>query len=102
MNELQMKYIGKHLLVGLTYLENDESIREQVQFHGIITAISDNTIVLNRNDNGEEFSIPFDEENLEKGDPEAVYKLKSTGEAVENVDYISSWTIHPPKDEENL
>jgi hypothetical protein len=102
MNELQKKYIGKHLLVGLTYLEKDESIREQVQFHGKITAISENTVVFKRNDNGEEFSIPYDKENLEAGDTEAVYKLKSTGEAIENVDFISSWTIHPPNEETDL
>jgi hypothetical protein len=102
MNEIQKKYIGKHLLIGLTYLEKDESVREQVQFHGNISAVSDSTIVFKRNDNGEEFSIPFDEENLKEGDPDAVYKLRSTGESVENVDYISSWTIHPPNDEDNL
>ena len=102
MNELQKKYLGKHLLVGLTYLEKDESIREQVQFHGNITAISENTVVFKRNDNGEEFSIPYDNDNLEAGDPEAVYELKSTGEAVENVDFISSWTIHPPSEETDL
>jgi hypothetical protein len=64
MNELKAKYLGKHLLVGLTYLNDDESVREQVQLHGIINKISDNTIVFERADNGNEFSIPFDEENL--------------------------------------
>lgn len=102
MNELQRKYIGKHLLVGLTYLEPDESVREQIQFHGNITAISESTIVFKRSDNDEEFSIPYDEENFEECDPESVYKLKSTGEAVENVNYISSWTIHTPNNEDDL
>ena len=103
MNELKEKYLGKHFLVGMTYLEKDESIREQLQFHGNIIAVSESTIVFKRKDNGEEFSIPYDEENIQKGDPEAVYNLKATGEAVENVDFISTWTIHtPPDEEENL
>jgi hypothetical protein len=100
MDELQKKYIGKHLLIGLTYLEKDESIRERIQLHGNIIKISYNTIVIKREDNGEEFSIPFDEEGLEPGQPEAVYELKSTGQAVENVDFISLWTIHPPNEED--
>ena len=37
---------------------------------------------------------------LEPGQPEAVYELKSTGQAVENVDFISLWTIHPPNEED--
>ena len=59
MDELQKKYLGKHLLIGLTYLEKDESIRERIQLHGNIIKISYNTIVIKREDNGEEFSIPF-------------------------------------------
>ena len=102
MDYLEEKYIGKHLLVGLTYLNKDESIEERIQLHGIINGISANTISFERADNGEDCSIPFDEESLEKGQPEAVYVLKSTGEAVENVDFISSWTIHPPQENDNL
>lgn len=89
-------------MVGLTYLNEDESLREQIQLHGHICGISDSTIVFKRVDNGEEFSIPFDEENLDPAQPEAVYELKSTGEALENVDFISSWTIHPPQEDEDL
>lgn len=102
MSALKKKYIGKHLLVGLTYLNEDNSLRNQIQLHGIISKISDNTIVFERADNGEEFSIPFDKENLDPAQPKAVYELKSTGEAVENVDYLSSWTIHPPQEDEDL
>lgn len=97
MNSLHDKYIGKHLLVGLTYLNTDESVQDRIQIHGKIVDSSESTIVFIREDNGEEFSIPFDEDNLEKSDPDSVYHLKSTGETVENVDFVSSWTIHPPK-----
>ena len=102
MNALEKKYLGKHLLVGLTYLNEDESFDEKMQIHGTIIKVSKNTIVLEQADNSEEFSIPFDEDNLEKGQPEAIYELKSTGEAVEKVDFISSWTIHSPDENDNL
>lgn len=85
--------------MGLTYLNKDESVREIIQLHGKITKVSKNTILFKRADNMEEFSIPFDEENLDVGEPDAVYKLKSTGEAIENVDFISVWKIHPPPEE---
>ena len=99
MNELERRYVGKHLLVGLTYLDGDGVVKERIQLHGIIRNVSENTIVFERADTGDEFSIPFDEENLETGQSEAVYVLKSTGEAVENVDFISDWTIHPPMED---
>jgi hypothetical protein len=102
MNDLNEKYLGKHLLVGLTYLNKDESLKERIQLHGIITRISENTIVFKRKDDGQDFSIPFDEENLEAGQPEAVYELKSTGEAIESVGFIGSWTIYPPEEGKDL
>ena len=92
-------YIGKHILVGLTYLNKDGSVKEQVQLHGNIIAVSKSTVVFERSDNGEEFSIPFDENNLDADETDFVYELKSTGELVENVDFISSWTIRPPQDD---
>ena len=97
MKKLEKKFIGKHILVGLTYLNKNKTVKEKLQLHGIIKKVSQNTIVFKRADNGENFSIPFDEK-IETGQPGAVYKLKSTGEAVENVDFISSWTIHPPEE----
>ena len=102
MDDLREKYVGKHLLVGLTYLNEDESIGERIQLDGIINGISESTIQFERADNAEDFFVPFDEENLERGEPDAVYKLKSTGESVEDVDYISNWIIHPPKEDEDL
>ncbi len=101
MDKINQKYFGKHILVGLTYLNKDKSVREQIQIHGIITKILENSLVFKRADNNEDFSIPFDKnEGLEEEkESEAVYELASTSELVENVDFISSWIIHPPEDE---
>ncbi len=40
-------YIGKHLLVGLTYVDAEGQVVEQTQLHGIITQITEEGIFLN-------------------------------------------------------
>ncbi len=91
------KFIGKHLLVGLTYLNEDETVSQIIQLHGVIIEIKDNTIFFERADNGETFTIPFDSKSIKRSQPGAVYKLKSTGESVEDVDFLCSFTIHNPQ-----
>ena len=86
-------YLGKRILVGLTYLDNDGEVNEQIQLHGIINKISDNSLLFERSDGEGEFSIPFDGE-LDKAEEESVYNLKSTGEKVTGVNYLASFTIH--------
>ncbi len=98
MNEKETIF-GKHILVGLTYLDKSGEISKRIQLHGTIVRISEHSLYFDRADGQGEFSIPFDGE-LEEGDYEAVYTLSSTGEEVKKVDYISSWTIHPPEEEE--
>jgi hypothetical protein len=89
--------IGKHLLVGLTYLDHAGEVARQIQLHGHITQTGENTIRFERADGEGEFSVPNDG-SLAPGEPEAVYKLRSTGEAVTEVDFVASWTIHPNPD----
>jgi len=90
--------LGKRILVGLTYLDRKGNIDRQIQLHGPITRLTGSTLYFERSDGGGEFSIPFDGE-LDTTDSEAIYTLKSSGEVVENVHFLSTWTIHPPKDE---
>jgi hypothetical protein len=88
--------IGKRILVGLTYLDDAGAVREQVQHHGLITHVSESTLVFDRADGAGELSIPFEPE-IDTADPEAVYTLSSTGEEVTGVDLLASWTINPPE-----
>ena len=85
--------IGKRLLVGLTYLDRNGEVKEQIQLHGLIKSVSDDTVSFERADGEGDFSIPFDGE-LDLADEESVYNLRSTGEAVSGVSYIASFTIH--------
>jgi hypothetical protein len=90
--------IGKHLLVGITYLDHNDVLVEQVQLHGTITEITKQGITLLQS-NGETFSLPPDPESL-KPAPAGNYRLRSTGEIVKDPDLLSNWTcIAPPPDE---
>lgn len=87
------QYIGKHLLAGITFLDHDENITQQIQVHGTITRIDDKGIFVQSN--GEEFSLPPDPDSLKPAQPGS-YRLRSTGEVVENPDLITSWTRKAP------
>ena len=89
-------FVGRRVLVGLTYVDRNGDPVERKQAYGTITAVDDHTIHFEQS-NGQPFSIPFDGV-LETADPEATYMLKSTGESVTGVDFVASFTVHPPKD----
>jgi hypothetical protein len=89
--------IGKHILVGLTYLDHNGDVARQLQLHGLISCVGDHTLQFERADGKGDFSIPFDGV-LPAGQPDAVYTLRATGEQVTGVDYVVSWTIHPNPD----
>ena len=87
---------GKRILVGLTYLDDNEEVREKIQLHGVITGLAEHTLSFERADGEGSFSIPFDGE-LESSDEESTYTLSSTGEEVTGVHFISSFTVSPPE-----
>ena len=98
--EVASQYIGKHLLVGLTYRDNNGDVIKTVQLHGIITRITKEGIFIERADGNGEFTLPPDLESLEPTIPGAEYKLNTTGEVVNDADYMSNWTIDVPPEED--
>lgn len=92
---MNSQLVGQRILVGLTYLDADGEVREQKQLHGVIAAADENTVAFERADGAGRFSIPFDGE-LDTADPEAIYTLHSTGEAISGVNFVASFTIRPP------
>lgn len=92
--------IGKHLLIGVTYLDHEGNLVERVQFHGDIVRINEHEgIVVSLNDAGDEYKLPPDINSLQEA-PAGEYRLRSTGEIVVNPDLLTSWTINKPKPEE--
>lgn len=93
MSNATIDLVGKRILVGLTYLGHDGAVTRQLQLHGIVTEVEEGALRFERADGGGTFSVPNDGSPA-SADPEAVYTLHATGEAVSGIDYVASWTIH--------
>lgn len=92
------EYVGKHLVISLTYLEPAGEVGLKVQIHGVIKRINNAIIAVSRQDTGEEFTIPTDMEALQPA-PEGEYRLRPSGEVVVNPDYLTVWTVGGPSAE---
>ena len=92
-------FIGKSILVGFTWIDRDDNVLEQCSAFGTITRIDDHMLYFDCGD-GEEVSIPFDPENIERSDPALIYNLHNPQTTITGVDFTSEWTIyHSPEDE---
>lgn len=88
---------GKDVIVGLTYLKSDGSLRERVQFHGMIeVANTAKGIGIRRTGHDELFTLPPDFRSVQPARP-GTYRLRSTGEVVEDPALECTWTIKAPK-----
>lgn len=85
--------LHKHILIGLTYLDQEEKVVGRKQIHGKIIRVSQEEGVVVLLTSGEEFALPPDWEAFETAAP-GEYRLQSTGEVVINPDLISTWRIH--------
>ena len=93
---LAESYIGKHLLVGVTYQDHDGTLIEQKQFHGTIVRINEQEgVVIRLQNSAEEFKLPPDLDSL-KDAPEGEYRLHSTNEIIVNPDLVTTWTSTKP------
>ena len=92
-------FIGKSILVGFTWIDRDDNVLEQCSAFGTITRIDDHMLYFDCGD-GEEVTIPFDPEHIEKSDPALIYNLHNPQKTITGVDFTSEWTIyHSPEDE---
>ena len=90
--------IGKHIIIGLTYLDSNENIVNRVQLHGDVISITDKKITIKLN-TGEEFTLPPDISSIEVAPP-GDYRFKSTGEVIVNPDLMTTWTIYATEQKE--
>ena len=85
--------IGKHVLVGISYLDAADQIIEQQQFHGhIVRADRHEGIVLVLEPSGDELKLPPFTRALEPAAP-GEYRLHSTAEIVVDPDYTCTWSV---------
>jgi hypothetical protein len=89
--------VGAVVLVGLT--RRTFFGLKQEQFHGVVLAASASdgiTLRLEGKRKGETYQLPPDLRALHPASP-GEYRLRSTGEVISNPDYVTSWTVDPPK-----
>jgi len=85
--------VGKYILVGLTHVDADQKPHRYEQVHGrVARANRREGIVLSRPD-GSEYQLPPSMEGFQKGE-EGEYRLRSTGEIVENPDYVVTYFVN--------
>ncbi len=89
------QYIGKHLLFGLSFVEHDGKLIDQIELHGTIIRIDETVIAIQLANSDEEFTLPPDLDSIKPAAP-GEYRLRSTGEVVVNPDLLATWTITRP------
>lgn len=94
---LAASFVGKHLLIGITYLDADDQLIEHKQMHGLILRINEREgVVVSLHGSGEEFALPPDLSSYEVA-PRGEYRLHSTGEVVVDPDLTTTWTLKRPR-----
>lgn len=86
--------IGKTIIIGITRVDANDELIEQIQMHGVISEITAKNISI-RLSTGKDYNLPPDCSSIKKAPP-GEYRFRSTGETVVNPDYMTTWTIHAP------
>jgi|SRR5450830_1384430 len=96
-SKLADSYIGKYILIGVTYFNKEGAQLEQIQMHGIIESANTEglTISLKGKKNGESWIMPPVLNAIQPANPGS-YSLHSTSEVIENPDLLSTWSVTRP------
>jgi hypothetical protein len=86
-------YLGKIVLIGVTYFGPDgKKVRGEVG-HGRIVRMDEHGIVVRIEPHHKEFRLPPDTSQLHKAAP-GEYRESTTGITIIDPDFITSWEIH--------
>ncbi|HOZ66715.1 MAG TPA: hypothetical protein PLH13_04705 [Burkholderiaceae bacterium] len=90
-------YLGKYILVGVTYLDFLGQEVERIQMHGIVHKVSPDGIEIKLEGarKGEIWIMPPTLDAIYEAEP-GTYKLHSTNEEVEDPDLVSTWSVTKP------
>lgn len=96
-SKLADSYIGKYILIGVTYFNKEGELLEQIQMHGVIESANTQglTISLKGKKNGESWVMPPVLDAIQPANPGS-YSLHSTGEVIEDPDLLSTWSVTKP------
>jgi hypothetical protein len=84
--------VGAYLLVGISHYDADDSLASHQQVHGRIVEASQTAGIVLRQADGDTFAIPPELEMLVRAEP-AIYRIRSTGEEVENPDFLITFDV---------
>ena len=93
--------IGRYVLIGLTFTDAEGNPQEQAQRHGIVERVDRDSGVQIRLRSpgqpwdGELYRLPPDLRPFSPAKP-GIYHLHSTGEDIEDPDFIATWEIRAP------
>ena len=91
-------YVGKYILVGVTYVDEAGQVENSAQMHGVVQSASQHgiTLALKGEREGQSWTMPADPSAISPAQP-GRYELPETGEIVENPDFICTWMVQKPK-----
>jgi hypothetical protein len=91
-------YLGKYILIGVTYLDAAGQVEQSVQMHGIVENASQQgiTVSLKGQRAGQSWTMPADASAITPAQP-GRYQLPETGEEIENPDFVCTWMVQKPR-----
>jgi hypothetical protein len=99
--ELAASYVGKYILLGITYEDSEGNVERQQQLHGVITSATRDGIAISLRGihDGTTWNMPPALDSIRPAEP-GTYTLRSTNETIENPDLLATWLVAkgPPAD----
>ena len=92
-------FVGKNVVVGLTYEKPDGSPLRHEQVHGRISVVDRRKgfcVVLEGVRKGQVYWLPPDLRPFQEAAP-GDYRLRSTGEVIVDPDLLATWIVNSPK-----
>ena len=109
------RIIGKTILVGITYEDEEGNPQLMIQFSGRIASADVQQGIVIRSENlklvnslipetrhrgdGDAYTLPPDLSAIKKA-PRGEYRLRSTGEIVRDPNFLTTWTVRYPQKQE--
>lgn len=91
-------YVGKYILVGITYVDHTGKEVRREQLHGVIERASPDGILISLRGTrqGESWNMPPALDAIRPANP-GMYTLYGTGEDIEDPDLLATWEVRKPQ-----
>ncbi|MDD4239554.1 MAG: hypothetical protein PHT62_13535 [Desulfotomaculaceae bacterium] len=87
--------IGKNVVIGLSYIDNDDNMIDQEQLYGDILNFNERVVVVKIRSTGNEMTLPPVVDAYTEA-PKGEYRNNKTGEVITDPDLTVAWTIRIP------